>query len=192
MINKNIFIYALLGISITLATASGCRIIKPIADFIFLPANTTNKEPNAESPARQLLNSAKKANWVNALAIPIIALGAVSIFNGAFKLGMSAIIFGVVNLFMALATARFAFIMALFGLVGSVLAVVASILIKNKALKEIITNVQDIKKAAKDDNVDPCFQDKIKETLGNQVNSTKKLVSEIKAEVKSALNKKET
>ena len=180
MINKNIFIYALLGISITLATASGCRIIKPIADFIFAPANTTNITPNVESPARQLLNAAKKANWVNTLAIPIIALGAVSIFNGAFKLGMSAIIFGVVNLFMALATARFAFIMALFGLVGSTAAVVLSILIKNKALKEIITNVQDIKKTAKDANVDPTFQDKIKAVLSKQASSTKELISKVK------------
>lgn len=132
-----------------------------------------------------------KSNWLVSLSIPIIALGAVAVFNGAAKIGFSTIIFGCVNLFMALATARFAMIMAIVGLIGSVLAVVASILAKNKALKEIICGVQDIKQVAANDNVDPAFQDKIKESLSNQVKSTKKIVAKVRAKMQRKLEKKE-
>lgn len=103
------------------------------------------------TPSGQLWHTVKKSNWLVTLAIPIIALGAVAMFNGAAKLGMSAIIFGAVNLFMALATARFALWMSVFGLIGSGLAVAASILVKNKALKEIICGMQKVKKSGEFD-----------------------------------------
>ena len=91
-----------------------------------LPGQKQIAAPN--TPSGQLWHTVRKSNWLVTLAIPIIALGAVAMFNGAAKLGMSAIIFGCVNLFMALATARFALWMGIFGLVGSGLAVAASIL----------------------------------------------------------------
>ena len=187
MMNKSIYIFVLLTISITLGTATGCRIIQPIWNLAFKPAATTDSTLEAESPARQLLNSAKKASWMNVLSIPIIALGAVAMFNGAMKLGMSAIIFGAVNLFITLATARFALWMAVFGLIGATAAVVASILVKNKAIKDIVTNVQNIKQTAKISNIDPAFQDKIKDTLKEQANTTKELVNKIKVKIKSEL-----
>lgn len=101
-----------------------------------------------QTPQQQLWQTVKKSNWLTTLAIPIIALGAVAVFNGAAKLGFSTIIFGCVNLFMALATARFALWMSIFGLIGSVAAVAASILSKNKALIEIIRGIQKSKTAA--------------------------------------------
>jgi len=135
-----------------------------------------------ETPKKQMWETIKglTPNW---LAIPVISLGAVAMFNGAAKLGMSFIIFGSVNLFMALATSRFGFWMALCGLIGSFAAVTASIIAKNKALKEIIFGVQDIKQVAKEDNVDLVFQDKIKETLSKQAKSTKKIVAKIKGKL---------
>lgn len=101
-----------------------------------------------ETPQQQLWHTVKKSNWLVTLAIPIIALGAVAMFNGAAKLGMSAVIFGAVNLFMALATARFALWMSIFGLIGSGLAVAASILSKNWALIDIIRGAQKLKEAS--------------------------------------------
>lgn len=171
-----------------LTLCSGCRFVQPIVDAIFQPPSSNDTETVPPSPSSQLWKTVKKSNWITTLAIPIIALGAVAMFNGAMKLGMSAIIFGAVNLFMALATARFAFIMAVFGLIGSTAAVAISILVKQKALKEVVGNVQDIKDTAKVDNVDLVFQDKVKETLTKQAKSTKKLVSRIKNKLS---NKKE-
>ena len=101
-----------------------------------------------DTPQKQLWHTVKESNWLVTLAIPIIALGAVAMFNGAAKLGMSAVIFGAVNLFMALATARFALWMSIFGLIGSGLAVAASILSKNWALIDIIRGAQKLKEAS--------------------------------------------
>ena len=148
------------------------------------PSISTSDQTSAPSPTNQLWQTVKKSNWLVGLAIPIIALGAVAAFNGMVKLGMSAAIFGCVNLFMALATARFALWMAIFGLVGSVLTIVASILLKNKALVEIIKNVQNIKNTAKENNVDLVFQDKIKDELTIQTKPTQKLVQQIKSKMK--------
>jgi len=160
---------------------SGCSLLQRAKDTIFNKPTQTNVIP--DTPKKQLWETIKglTPNW---LAIPVIALGAVAMFNGAMKLGMSFIIFGSVNLFMALATSRFGFWMALCGLIGSFAAVASSILVKNKALRDIIYNVQTIKKIAKDDNIDLVFQDKTKEILSKQATSTKKIVQNIKSKAK--------
>ena len=134
-----------------------------------------------DTPQQQLWHTVKKSNWLVTLAIPIVALGAVAMFNGAAKLGMSAVIFGCVNLFMALATARFALWMGIFGLVGSGLAVAASILSKNKALMEIICGVQNYRKSkVEHDDLDA-------QLAGAQKSSsTKKIVQDIKTNLKLA------
>lgn len=134
-----------------------------------------------DTPSGQLWLTVRKSNWLVTLAIPIIALGAVAMFNGAAKLGMSAIIFGAVNLFMALATARFALWMSVFGLIGSGLAVAASILVKNKALKEIICGVQKYKQVHLQ-NVD--LTNIHNELGGNQTSSTQRIVQNIKTNLK--------
>jgi len=176
-------IIALFFVIALLTALSGCRALQPITDAIF----GIERPPVVEqTPTNSLWQTVKKAksNWITTLAIPIIALGAVAMFNGAAKLGMSAIIFGSVNLFMSLATSRFSLIMAVFGLVGSGLAVAVSILGKNKALKEIICGVQEVKDIAKEDNIDLVFQDKVKEVLQKQVTSTKKIVQNVKNKLK--------
>jgi len=157
---------------------SGCKSL-PIWN------NNSIQTNPAPTPTEQLWQTVKKSNWLVTFSIPIIALGVVAIFNGVGKLGISVIIFGCVNLFMSLATSRFALIMAVFGLIGSIAVVAVSILVKNKALKEIICGVQTIKQTAKNDNVDLVFQDKIKETLSKQVKSTQKLVTKVKTTLKS-------
>ena len=133
----------------------------------------------APAPGVQLWQTVKKSNWLVTLAIPIIALGAVAMFNGAAKLGMSAVIFGCVNLFMALATARFALWMSVFGLIGSVAVVAASILARKKALVEIIKGVQDYR----DNKVNGANLD-MRLTEAQKSKSTQKIVQNIKANLK--------
>jgi len=133
----------------------------------------------APPPATQLWQTVKKSNWLTTLAIPIIALGAVAMFNGAGKLGMSAVIFGCVNLFMALATARFALWMGIFGLIGSATAVAVSILTRRKALFEIIKGVQKYREGhVENANFDA-------DLAGAQKSSTtQRIVQEIKTKLK--------
>jgi len=144
---KKIVIIFLLG-WLAIIAISGCN-----SGWTWPGQRDTINQPS--TPSGQLWHTVRKSNWLITLAIPIIALGAVAMFNGAGKLGMSAIIFGCVNLFMALATARFALWMGVFGLIGSGLAVIASILVKNKALEEIICGVQNYRKSkAEHDDLD--------------------------------------
>jgi len=175
-------LWLVIGIGI-LNCVFGCAYFQRVGDAIFSIEPKTEVLPTPDTTKKQLWETIKglTPNW---LAIPVIALGAVAMFNGAAKLGMSCIIFGSVNLFMALATSRFGFWMALCGLIGSMAAVATSILAKNKALRDIICNVQTIKKTAKDDNVDLVFQDKVKAELQKQVSSTKKIVESIKNKLK--------
>jgi len=154
-------------------TISGC-----------MPAHRNTTPTVAPPPAVQMWEAGKKANWLVTLAIPIIALGAVAMFNGAGKLGMSALIFGCVTLFMALATARFALWMAVFGLIGSTTAVVASILARKKALVEIIKGVQKSKTAADIVGVDiHAGTNRVHDKI--QSKSTKKIVQDIKGKLKA-------
>jgi hypothetical protein len=142
------------------------------------PGQQPNQIVQPETPQQQLWQTVKKSNWLVTLAIPIIALGAVAMFNGAAKLGMSAVIFGAVNLFMALATARFALWMSVFGLIGSGLAVAASILAKNKALKEIITGVQKYRKTIDTNHIDSELN------AAQESPTTRKIVQTIKTNLK--------
>jgi len=138
------------------------------------------------TPSQQLWETVKKSNsnWLVTLAIPIIALGAVAMFNGAGKLGMSAIIFGCVNLFMALATARFALWMSIFGLIGSGLAVAVSILSKNKMIVEFIKGIQNVKTETVYDPL-PLSSKAINEVLEKvQSPATQRLVKNVKAKLK--------
>ena len=133
-------------------------------------------------PTEQLWNVVKKSNWLVTFSILGIAAGAFAFFNGS-KMGLPAIGAGCVSLFMTLATARFATWMAICGMIGSCVAVIASILIKNKALKDIICNIQKIKDTAKD-NGNSISGNVIKETLLKQEKSTQKLVQKIKNNLK--------
>jgi len=137
-------------------------------------------DPIPPTPSQQLWETVKKSNsnWLVTLAIPIIALGAVAMFNGAGKLGMSAIIFGCVNLFMALATARFALWMSIFGLIGSGLAVAASILSKNRALMEIITGVQNYRKTVDTNHIDSELK------AAQESPTTQRIVQNVKTKLK--------
>lgn len=159
-------------------TLSSCALLQPVGDFITGKPQPTITTPT--TPANQLWHTVKKSNWITTLAIPIIALGAVAAFNGMIKLGMSAAIFGCVNLFMALATARFAMWMAVFGLIGSAVTVVASILVKNKALIEIVKGGQ-IFKNSNDETVLDSFKICQQEV---QSKPTQKLVQNVKTKLK--------
>lgn len=164
---------------------SGCGILQRTGDAIFNSIEK-DKQVTPETSKDALWQTVKKAkdNLFTSMAIPIVALGAAVIYLGFKKLGMACVIFGAVNLIMSLASARFSFWMALFGFIGTMVALAASILAKNKAVKELVYNIQDIKQTARDDNLDIVYQDKIKEELTKQTKSTKKIISNIKAKLK--------
>lgn len=130
----------------------------------------------APTPATQLWQAAKGSNWLVTLSILGIAAGTFATLNGQ-KWGISGIITCSVSLFMALAVARFAWWMAVFGMAGSVLLCIASILLRKRALVEIISGTQKLKDGYISTNPNPIL-------VGEQSKSTQKLVQNIKTNLK--------
>jgi len=161
-----------------LCGTSGCAWLQRIGDAI------VNVEPK---PGITIPDTSKVQLWEtikgltpNWLAIPVIAMGGVVMWYGSFKLGMAFVIFGSTNLFMALATSRFGFWMALCGLIGTIAALVSAMLAKNKAIRELVFNGQKLKEEVIEDSYIP----RAKEILARQVKSTKKIVAKVKNELR--------
>jgi len=176
---KNIWIVCLL---LVVLLTSGCRVARPILDFIFADPSAKVEDKDPKSPQEQLLNAAKGTNWLVAFSILGIGAGVFAFVNGS-KIGIPVVVACAVSLFMALAVARFALWLAIFGMVGAVAAVAISVIIKNKALKDVICNVQEIKKSAANGGTKESIQDSIKKVLTRQADSTKALVAKIKAKL---------
>lgn len=138
-----------------------------------------NEEPvitEAPTPVTQLWQAAKKSNWLVTISVLGIAGGVFALANGAGKLGTATIASASVSLFMALAVSRFALWMAVFGLIGAVAAVGFSILVRRKALIEIIKGVQKYRKGPA-----PIV---LQTELGKQSSTTKAVVGNIKNQLK--------
>lgn len=146
-----------------------------------LPTKPTT--PIIPSPIDQLWNVAKGVNWLATVSILGIAIGVFGLMNGS-KFGVPAAVASCVSLFMTLAVARFALWMAVCGLIGSVLVCIASILLKNKALVEIIKGVQKAKDNTIEDSGGLPAIELLKQELGKQTKSTQKIVQQIKGNLK--------
>ena len=132
----------------------------------------------------QLWKAAKSSNWLVTLSIVGIAASVFATLNGS-KTGIAGIAACSVSLFMALAVARFAWWMALFGAGGSTALVAASIIARKNALVEIIKGGQKFKTATSigllEPQVNDCFN-----RVQNRTQSapTQKIVQEIKTDLK--------
>jgi hypothetical protein len=126
---------------------------------------------------QRLYEAAKKSNWLVTISIVGIAIGVFATFNG-YKWGIGGIVSCCVSLFMALAVARFATWMAIIGMLGSTGACVISVLVRKKALVEIIKGVQNYRKA-------PAFEPTSldMELNAEQSSTTKKIVKAIKGKM---------
>lgn len=180
---KVALILVLIAVNVFFAlSVSGCGIVQRTTDWIFVPSDKIDgKTPETSKDA--LWQTVKKAkdNLFTSLAIPIIALGAAVMYLGFKKLGMACVIFGAVNLIMALASARFAFWMALFGFIGTAIALAASILAKNRVLKDLVFGIQKVKA------IIPETDNRLKDAkiiLAKQTTLTKKFVKKIKDKAK--------
>jgi len=166
-------IFIVLIVLLFIVILSGCSMFK----------SQKSKSPvftKPPTPGVQLWQAAKKSNWLVTLSVLGMAGGVFALANGSTKLGYSCIAASGVNLFMALAVARYSAWMAVFGLIGSVSAVLFSILVRRKALVEIIKGVQILKKPP---HVPGQIQPNV--ILGDlQSKTTKTIVGNIKNELR--------
>lgn len=146
----------------------GCAVLQREETPIVIPA-----------PGVQLWQAAKSSNWIVTLSILGIAGGVFATLNGQ-KWGIAVVVSCSVSLFMSLAVARFAWWMAICGLLGSVSLCVASIMSRKRALVEIIKGVQIFKK----NELEPDAIRHLRGELSQQSPSTQKTVKKIKSDLK--------
>ena len=134
--NKDLFIIYILtafALFVFMVLLCGCSLLP-----------TSGGGNPSQSAPETLYKTVHKISWLPMLSILGVAGGVFALMNG-FRWGIPAIVSCLVALFMSLATARYSGFMAICGLVGSILIVVASVLIKHKALVEIVTGVEKLK-----------------------------------------------
>lgn len=132
-------------------------------------------------PINQMWESVKKSDWLITVSIVGIAIGVFAFINGS-KIGLPAIASCCVSLFMTLAVVRYATWMAICGLIGSVLACGVSILLRKKALVEIIKGAQHLKKEVSDiigSETLKTYQSKPTQKLVQQIKTNLKLRGEL-------------
>ena len=146
----------------------GCQIAQPRQDLI----PQTQKE--------LLFQSVQKTNWLVTVSIIGIGLSIFSFINGG-KNAMAAAVACFVVLTMSLAVARFATVMAIVGTVISLGLSGYTVFIKNRAIKEIVKNVQ----AFKDTwgitaGNGASTADRLKDYLSDQSKTTQDIVASVK------------
>jgi len=161
-------------ISVMMLFATSCAILEGRGDA----SDESNTAP--PTPQEQLYRVVKKSNWLVTASIIGIAIGVFTVMNGMLKLGLASIASASTSLFMTLAVARYSAWMAVLGLVGSILAAVSSILIRRRALIEIVRGVQEIKNEFMGED----SEDANKTLAGHQSKSTQKIVQDIKSTLK--------
>lgn len=118
----------------------GCGVIQSVIDTV-----VGKPEQNiSTTPEQSMYQAVKSSNWLVTASIIGIAVSTFAFINGS-KVGLAGIVSCCISLFATLAVARFATWMAVCGLVGAVLICTYSILIKNRAVKELVTGAQELK-----------------------------------------------
>lgn len=166
-----------------------CILFNYLSGCSLLPTSgsTITTVPTA---TQQLWKAAKNSNWLVTISILGVAAGAFAFLNGS-KMGLPCIGASCISLFMALAVARFSTWMAVFGLIGSLAAVGISVLVKNRAVKEIVMGGEVFKKNITNTSIENrqrtefckfLFNADQKETQKSK--STQKLVQNVKSKLK--------
>lgn len=153
-------------------TLSGCALIKPVTDFII--GTSFNTVPNNIPPDVALYS---KLNWLSLLSIVGIAISAAATVNGQVKLALPIFAGCIAALGVSLAVVKYGSFLAIGSLIASVCIFVYSILIKNRAVKELILGAQILKEA-------PHTVGGSKVLFDTQSPSTRKLVNIIKDKLK--------
>jgi len=154
-----------------------CMSVQKESDNNFSPVPT---------PTERLYESIRKSNWLVTLSILGIAIGVFAMINGAPKLGLASIASGATSLYLSLAVARYAEWMAVCGLIGSVAAALVSIVVRRKALFEIIKG-NEVYKSIIETNPKAVYKHYFSNAQDSvQSTSTRKLVADVKAAIKKS------
>lgn len=171
--------------SILIFEITGCSAMRAIVGMPAMSDGIQTIIPS--SPAEQMWRVVAKSNWVVTICLLGFGGGLFTFFNGKPKLGLAIVFSSLGTLFFGLAVHRFPTWMAIVGLIGAIAGAAASILMKHRAIIEMIKGGQEFKKKLKSTNigvrdiVKADFTDKQKQ---EQSPTTQKLVKKIKDNLK--------
>ena len=157
--------------------AGGCSL------FQMSPADKIAALP--ETPQQQLFQTIAKTNWLFTLSVLGVGAGFFAFLNGSSKgLQFMAACFVVISLIIGIT--RYSIVIAVLSMIGTVCLMVYSVLVKRKALREVIQGVELIRDDARTDpdNVSTLSDYGIKSLLSDaQSKTTKAIVQVVKGKL---------
>ena len=178
VIGFTIILMLCLILIIFLATiSSGCSLLQ------MSPADKIAALP--ETPQQQLFQTIAKTNWLFTLSVLGVGAGFFAFLNGSSKgLQFMAACFVVISLIIGIT--RYSIVIAVLSMIGTVCLMVYSVLVKRKALREVIQGVELIRDDARTDpdNVSTLSDYGIKSLLSDaQSKTTKAIVQAVKGKL---------
>ena len=155
-----------------MAFAGGCSL------FQMSPADKLASLP--ETPQQQLFQTLAKTNWLFTLSIVGVGAGFFAFLNGSSKgLQFMAACFIVISLIIGIT--RYSAVIAVISIIGTACLTLYSVLVKNKAMREVVQGVQNIRYELDDADKDTITKNRIDNYLGfSQSKTTKAIVKKIK------------
>jgi Zn-dependent protease with chaperone function len=153
------------------------RLILLLTCFLFiLYGCVPAPKPNLEPISPEIQTVIKNLSWVQLILVIGIVGSIFACFNGAAKIGIPLLISSLIGYGLTSAMLFYAKIIAILSLVGGISLCAYMIFIKNRALKELIKGVQEVKNTMHESekaNVNLVLQ-------GSQSPTTEKIVKKIK------------
>ena len=116
---------------------TGCAMFQP-------RTQESNLAKLPKTPTQQLFQTIAKTNWLFTLSIVGVGAGFFAFLNGSSKgLQFMAACFVVISLIIGLA--RYSAWIAAIAMIGTVCLMVYSVLVKNKAMKEVVQGIQSVR-----------------------------------------------
>ena len=155
-----------------LAFAGGCSL------FQMSPADKIASLP--ETPKQQLFQTIAKTNWLFTLSVVGVGAGFFAFLNGSSKgLQFMAACFVVISLIIGLT--RYSATIAVISMIGTVCLMIYSMAVKNKAVREIVEGVQDVRNMPLNGTVYNELADRMDGVLDEaQSKTTKAIVKAVK------------
>lgn len=146
-----------------------------------------------DTPKERFTKAVKSVGWLLILSVIGASVSAFALLNGS-KWALSSLIGSIVMLGLSLVISRYAELLALISLIciiGGIGFFIYSVIVKRKALKEIVMTVEKIKPHLSENGVTTFFKDKNNPDSAPaiQSQSTEKLVAKIKDTLPERENK---
>ena len=172
---RMIAVVILIGMIIAVLLLQGCSVLRPLVSGPVVQLPETAKD--------QLFQTIASTNWLLTLTIIGVGAGFFAFLNGSSK-GLQFMAACFVTLSLVLGLTRYSAWIAAVAMIGAVALVLYSVLVKNKALKEVISGVQGIRRL--DLVTDGSLAHKVLTEIGDRLDvvqskSTKAIVKTIRS-----------